>query len=473
MLVSEVEKGFLQGPFDVLPFSEFRVSPIGIAYGKYSGKPRLIVDFSAPHDDPSNPSINELIDKESHSLSYVTVDDAIRLIHLLGRGSNLMKTDISDAFKLIPVRPDQWHLQCIKWEDSYYFYTQLCFGSRSSPKIFDSFAQSLCWIATKKYGIKYLVHLLDDFLCVDPPSADSHETMRKLLLMFSDLNIPTASHKTVGPVSELEFLGIVLNSEEMKASLPSDKKERITAIISTFSDRRTITKVELLGLLGHFAFAFKVVPAARPFVSYLISLSTSVKKLHHHVTLNRQCKEELSMWLRFLTEWNGVSMFLEPGFSIAADLELYTDASGTIGYGGFFQGHWFQGRWPPHMRVHASSSNSMARLELFPIVVAACLWGHIWSGQRIMFHCDNKAVVYVIRKGRSRSEPVNKLMRFLTLRAAERNFAVSASYIPSKENDVSDSLSRLQMARFRALAPHADPLPTLIPDEILQILEER
>ena len=32
-------------------------------------------------------------------------------------------------------------------------------------------------------------------------------------------------------------------------------------------------------------------------------------------------------------------------------MELYTDASGTIGYGGYFNRKWFQGRWLPHMQL--------------------------------------------------------------------------------------------------------------------------
>ena len=31
--------------------------------------------------------------------------------------------------------------------------------------------------------------------------------------------------------------------------------------------------------------------------------------------------------------------------------DRYTDASGTIGYGGYFNWKWFQGRWLPHMQL--------------------------------------------------------------------------------------------------------------------------
>ena len=50
LIESECQKGYLYGPFNEPPFhNNFRVSPIGLAVGKYSGKKRLIVDLSSPH----------------------------------------------------------------------------------------------------------------------------------------------------------------------------------------------------------------------------------------------------------------------------------------------------------------------------------------------------------------------------------------------------------------------------------------
>jgi hypothetical protein len=46
-----VQKGYIKGPFDAPPFSAYRVSPIGIAEGKYSDKKCLILDLSSPHND--------------------------------------------------------------------------------------------------------------------------------------------------------------------------------------------------------------------------------------------------------------------------------------------------------------------------------------------------------------------------------------------------------------------------------------
>lgn len=114
------------------------VSSLGNAERKYSKKKRLIVDLSAPHNNENHPSINDLIDKNECSLSYVSIDDAIKCVIKFGKGALMCKTDISDAFKVIPILPSQYHLFCVKWRKLYYFYTRLAFGCRSSTNFLTS-----------------------------------------------------------------------------------------------------------------------------------------------------------------------------------------------------------------------------------------------------------------------------------------------------------------------------------------------
>ncbi|VDI37445.1 Hypothetical predicted protein [Mytilus galloprovincialis] len=236
------KKGFVHGPFQSLPFANYRVSPLGVAEGKYSGKKRLILDLSSPHDNDNFLSINEMIDKEECSMSYVKIDDAIRIILKLGRNSTLCKYDISDAFKICPYLPSQWPLFCFKWQSFYYYYVRLTFGCRSSPKIFDTISQAICHIAEKNYKIKNILHLLDDFLTIDHPSEDGERSMAIMMTIFKRLNIPIAKHKTEGPVTCLEYLGIILDSNKMEARLPNIKVQRICEFISKLLSKSSCTK---------------------------------------------------------------------------------------------------------------------------------------------------------------------------------------------------------------------------------------
>lgn len=463
LLELEVSKGFISGPFDNPPFDSYRVSPIGVATGKYSNKKRLILDLSSPHNDNNHQSINDLIDKEECSLTYVRIDDAIKQIVKYGSGSLMCKTDISDAFKVIPISPSEYHLFCVKWLDKYYFYNRLAFGCRSSPKIFDQLSSAICWIAEHRYNINFILHLLDDFLTIDKPSAPADQTMEKLMFLFKKLNIPIAQHKTTGPTTVIEYLGIILDSDKMEARLPQQKLERIGQLLKEFSTRKNCTKRELLQLLGHLAFASRVIPSGRSFISYLLAMASSVRELHHFVHLGAQCREDIHMWTLFLQQWNGVSMFHDISITKATDMSLYTDAASTIGHGGIFQDFWFCETWPSDIPLLTDDKMSMAFQELYPIVVAAILWGHFWTNKRILFYCDNAATVSIICKGRSKVLSIMLLMRRLTWCALKGNFSIYAEHVPGKDNSIADSLSRLQMNRFRQLAPTARPTPCICP----------
>ena len=463
LIDTECKNGCLYGPFDQPPFKHYRVSPLGVAVGKYSGKKRLIVDLSSPHDDLRHVSINDLLDKDSCSLTYVRIDDAINAIKKCGKGALLTKHDISNAFKVIPIRPDQWPYFCVKWDKKFYVFVRLVFGCRSSPCIFDTLSQAICWIASTNYGVETIFHLLDDFLSVDSPDACTGErTMAILSLVFNRLKIPLAKHKCIGPATCLEYLGIILDSIKMEARLPLEKVQRILEFIDFFIEKRHCTKREILQLLGHFNFASRVILPGRSFVSHLLNIAVSVRDLHQKVKLDEHCFEDLLMWRKFLQDWNGVSLFYEKDFTTNFDMQLFSDAS-LIGFGSIFGTQWLYSTWPTQLPAIADGDLSMAFRELYPIVAAAIVWGKYWKTKRILFMCDNQATVRIIQKARSRCLAIMRLMRTLTWTAAVNNFHFSARFLPGSTNLAADSLSRLLFQKFRMVAPYADPYPQTCP----------
>ena len=96
-------------------------------------------------------------------------------------------------------------------EEGYYFIdTRLPFGLRSSPAIFNQFADLLCWILQYKYQLKFLVHYADDFFLVSSKiHLVANSQLKQLCTAFSDLGIPLAYEKIVGPVTEITYLGIL------------------------------------------------------------------------------------------------------------------------------------------------------------------------------------------------------------------------------------------------------------------------
>ena len=96
-------------------------------------------------------------------MAYISVDDAIRKIISLGKGTLLAEIDIKSAFHLIPVHPANCHLLAMEWQGLLYIDTCLPFGLRSAPKLFNVMADLLEWILLSQ-RVTLLLHYLDDFL---------------------------------------------------------------------------------------------------------------------------------------------------------------------------------------------------------------------------------------------------------------------------------------------------------------------
>ena len=80
----------------------------------------------------------------------------------------------------------------------------------------------------------------------------------------------------------------------------------------------------------------------------------------------------------------------------AGQLGLLTDASGSICFGGFFQGQWFQGHWSNMQNL--PHNLSIAFKEHLPIVFTIILKGEDWKKRKLVFYSDDQCTVDIIHK---------------------------------------------------------------------------
>ena len=136
-VAAELTAGRLLGPTSpqLTPF--VHTSPLGLVPKPHQpNKWRLICDLSSPPDH----SVNDGISPDLCSLRYASVQDAVNVIQLLGKGTQLVKLDIKDAYRIVPVHPADYHLLGVAWRGNIYIDRALPFGLRSAPKIFSALA---------------------------------------------------------------------------------------------------------------------------------------------------------------------------------------------------------------------------------------------------------------------------------------------------------------------------------------------
>ena len=260
------------------------------------GKWHLIVDLSSPKGF----SINDGISPELSSVSYVSLDHLASLVTSVGRGAFLVKADIKEAYRMVPIHPNDQHLLGIWWEDSVYIDRMLPFGLRSAPKIFSAIADTLQWILIQQ-GIKHILHYLDDFILVASSLDQAHSDKSTLITTFHHLDVPLEVSKLEGPSNCLTFLGIEVDTEALMFRLPPNKLQRLQSELSRCIHRHSITKRELQSLTGLLQFATKIIRPGRPFLKQLYAMQNIGSHPEHHVRLNSSARADILWWYLFAT----------------------------------------------------------------------------------------------------------------------------------------------------------------------------
>ena len=79
-------------------------------------------------------SINDGIDLERCSMSYITVDAVAKKLAYLSPRALMAKVDVEAVYQLIPVHPKDQHLLAVQWKGGYFCDGAHPFGLRSAPK---------------------------------------------------------------------------------------------------------------------------------------------------------------------------------------------------------------------------------------------------------------------------------------------------------------------------------------------------
>lgn len=161
-------------------------------------------------------------------------------------------------------------------------------------------------------------------------------------------------------------------------------------------------------------------------------------------------------------EWFAVRFLLSPQWAPLPEFHFSSDAAVALRYGAICDTEWFVGEWSSFQQPL-----SIAYKELFPVGVAAHLWGHRWATKCVELCSDSMAVVSVFCSGTLRDPNKMVLLHHLSLIAACQSFAFTASHRAGRDNSTAGALSRFDFQHFNQLATHAEPGATPIPPLLL------
>ena len=214
ILQTEVKENSVIGPFKKPVLLDSCYSPLNSVPKKDSSDRRLILDLSLPHGF----SINNGIDKDTclgyfHKLQLPSVDDLVSRIVQLGPGCKIFKIDLTRAYRQLFVCPGEAHFLGYFYKGQFYYDCTLSMGSKSSAKACQLVTTAVVFIYTK-FGY-FAVNYLDDLGSAES-SEKAEEAYKRLLRLLHDFGLKPALHKCVPPCTCLIFLGIEVNTIDIR-----------------------------------------------------------------------------------------------------------------------------------------------------------------------------------------------------------------------------------------------------------------
>ena len=135
--------------------------------------------------------VNSFIPREYCFVKYEDFDHVTNMIVQIGKGALIAKTDIESAFNILPINPTDYWLLGFKVNGLYYYKRKLPMGASISCSTFESLSKALQWIMKHCFGIKFISHILDDFIMMSARhSQDCAFALTVFIRLCENLGIP-------------------------------------------------------------------------------------------------------------------------------------------------------------------------------------------------------------------------------------------------------------------------------------------
>ena len=410
-IMKEVKEHRFAGPYHKIPFKYYMQSPVGLVL-KTGGQTRLIFHLSYDFKE-ENDSFNGCTPDEFCLVQYKDLDYAIRMClkwcvkDCDGNETVFMgKGDICSAFRVILGLPQNWRWTVLKAQHPitgqifYFVDKNLAFGASISCSLFQRFSDCIHHIVETLTGRPMsCTNYLDDYLYVGATEEICNHLVSTFIDVATEIGLTVAQEKTEWATHRLIFLGIYLMGDLLLMSIPEDKRLKALNLAKVMKDKRKATIHELQQFTGYLNFLCKAIYPGRAFTRRMYSkipwfTKDGVKlKKHHHVTLDKEFKNDCAVWIEFLSDHIQLAVcrpFID--FSVsrtATQLNLYMDSSGNsmLGFGGFFDNQWFAGTWDPGFIVDCCPSIEF--MELYAITIAIQIWVPKLMNSRVILFTDN------------------------------------------------------------------------------------
>jgi hypothetical protein len=419
---------------------------------------KLEKDVVRPVSDHTKTAFNKAADADSVKHSLNTYNE---IAEALEPGYFMRVEDVDGAFPVIPLAPRLWKYMYVHWYDvdrpldeqsgpnTLYVHVFGDFGTSPLPGVWDRFFRCVKALARHANVLTLkMPHYVDDNSLIGPDRMQVDEEAERLAKFLDMLGVPFKSLKSRLAASVQLVLGFWWDSIARTRTLEAEKYALYLAHLEKAHDAKSLTLKDLQMLAGRMQrAALTMPPRALVYLSGLLSLMKGLKLPWHKRRVTGAVRRDLRMLIDALKTNGGRGYFAYDHFQRAP--RVYTDAAKerTHAGGGFFSecgafDYWTYGS--------SAQRQPIDYLEGDAVLRAAKLLGKTWKQKIVPISIDNTAFCYSLRKGRSKVERLNYILRQLFHLSVEHDCIFEPEWISTHDNIAADALSRGDLVRFHA-----------------------
>ena len=427
------EQGFgtILGPVNHIPSPHYHCSPL-LTRPKDTNDRRVILNLSHPRGQSLNDTVDKLhFDTRPFTLKFPSVDNIVERI--LGMEDPLIfKIDVARAFRNLRVDPVDAIKFGLSWRDALYIDAGVAFGWTHGSAAFQMVADAISYVMASSGCV--VNPYIDDFIVV-APRADARRHYDRLSDLLESLGLPMNPSKKTPPCETLTCLGIVVNIVDGTLSIAPEKIANIYQMCSEVATKKFLAKKTYQSLIGKLIYIHKCVTPARTFINRILCL---FRKNSHkaRIHLTQDFFRDIKWFLKFLPAFNGVTFFRKSPIQSLDSLHLDACLSGLGAI-------WNNRVYSTPIIPIPNFTLTIVHLEMWNIVIALRMWGHLWRHSSIQIFCDNLAVVQVMNTHKTRDPFLSICDRNVWLLAALYDIQLQVQHVRGKDNAEADLLSRL------------------------------
>ena len=155
----------------------------------------------------------------------------------------MCKIDLKDEYFSVPIDKDSRKLVRFLWAGDLYEILCLCFGFGPAPRIFTKLLKVPISVL-RRLMIRVIIYL-NDLLILGNSMSKIFTVRDSMIFLLQHLGCVINLKCVLDPVTEIEFLGLIVNSQTMTLSLPEEKIVKIKDQCLSFYKASEISLLDL------------------------------------------------------------------------------------------------------------------------------------------------------------------------------------------------------------------------------------